>query len=145
MRWCARRPSQQRLQLGKEHLDRVEVGRVRRQVEQDRASRGDRIAHPATLWAGRLSIMTMLPRDKQRRDQAALDIGAEDLIARSMTKGAVTASTRNPATKVVVFQCPCGTRPISREPRRQRPRKRAMLVAVPVSSINTSRRGSSCG
>src|SRR2546429_469434 len=38
-----------------------------------------------------------------------------------MTKGAVTALQRKPATKVVIFQCPCGTRPTSRSPRRPRP------------------------
>src|SRR5215472_10616628 len=60
-----------------------------------------------------------------------------------MTKGAVTPLTRRPATRVVVFQGPCGTRPINRAPRRQRPRARAILVAVPVSSMKTSFLGSS--
>jgi hypothetical protein len=44
---------------------------------------------------------------------------------------------------VSVFQSPCGTRPISRLPRRQRPRVRTILVLVAVSSMNTSRPGSS--
>jgi len=51
-------------------------------------------------------------------------------------------SWRSPATKVIVFQCPWGTRLINRSPRRQRPRSRTMLVEVEVSSMNTSRAGS---
>ena len=63
-----------------------------------------------------------------------------------MTKGAVTRSTRRPATNVVVFQCPCGTRPIKREPRRAAPApashvgRRAGLVKK-----HQTQRGSSCG
>ena len=44
-------------------------------------------------------------------------------IARSMTKGAVMRSCRRPATKVVVFQWPCGTALTSRLPRSARPRR----------------------
>jgi hypothetical protein len=62
-----------------------------------------------------------------------------------MTKGAVISPQRNPATKVVIFQWPCGTRPVSRVPRRERPRVRIMLVLVPVSSRKTSRAGSKEG
>ena len=40
------------------------------------------------------------------------------------------------------FPMPCGTRPINRSPREQRPRSRTMAVLVEVSSINTSRAGS---
>src|SRR5438067_342964 len=46
-----------------------------------------------------------------------------------MTKGAVTASQRKPATKVVIFQCPCGTRPTSRSPRRPLPQNARPLPA----------------
>src|SRR6266404_9707978 len=60
-----------------------------------------------------------------------------------MTHGAVSAVERRPATKVVVFQWPCGTLPTSRSPRGARPRSRAILVEVPVSSMKTSRSGSS--
>jgi hypothetical protein len=62
-----------------------------------------------------------------------------------MTHGAVSAFVRSPATKVVVFQWPCGTLVISRSPRGARPRSRAMLVEVPVSSIKTKRSGLSLG
>src|SRR6266513_896823 len=41
----------------------------------------------------------------------------------------------------MVFRCPCGTDPISRSPREQRPLIRTMLVLVAVSSINTNRAG----
>src|SRR5580704_8822298 len=49
---------------------------------------------------------------------------------------------RKPATKVIVFHAPSGTRPITRSPRGARPLSRAMLVLTAVSSINTSRAGS---
>src|SRR6266536_4347123 len=41
----------------------------------------------------------------------------------------------------MVFRCPCGTDPINRSPREQRPLSRTMLVLVAVSSINTNRAG----
>src|SRR4029078_12011971 len=44
--------------------------------------------------------------------------------------------------KVMVFQCPCGTRPIRRSPRRQRPLSRTILVLAAVSSTNTRCAGS---
>ena len=64
-------------------------------------------------------------------------------IGASMTKGAVRASHRRPAMKVCVFQCPNGTFESSLCPLRLRPRRRAILVVVPVSSRKTSRCGSS--
>lgn len=45
--------------------------------------------------------------------------------------------------KVCVFQCPNGAFERSRWPFRQRPRRRVIFVVVPVSSMNTSRCGSS--
>jgi hypothetical protein len=56
-------------------------------------------------------------------------------VGRSMTKGAVRPSWRGPATKVVIFQWPCGMALTRRAPRSLRPRTRAMLVVVPVSSM----------
>src|SRR4029077_13946031 len=47
------------------------------------------------------------------------------------------------ATKVVFSQWRCGTLPTSRSPRGARPRSRAILVEVPVSSMKTSRSGAS--
>src|SRR5262247_2763824 len=49
---------------------------------------------------------------------------------------------RSAATKVMVFQCPSGTRPIRRSPRGQRPLSRTILVLAAVSSTKTSRAGS---
>src|SRR5271165_2360207 len=63
-------------------------------------------------------------------------------IAPSSTNGAIIPSWRKPATKVIVFQCPCGTDATSRSPRKQRPLSRTIFVLVAVSSINTSRAGS---
>src|SRR3974377_1750707 len=68
---------------------------------------------------------------------------AGPFIAPSSTNGATIPSCRKPATKVIVFQCPCGTDATSRWPRGQRPLSRTMFVLVAVSSINTSRAGSS--
>jgi hypothetical protein len=45
--------------------------------------------------------------------------------------------------KVIVFQLPSGTRPITLTPRGARPLRRTMLVVTAVSSRNTSRAGSS--
>ena len=59
--------------------------------------------------------------------------------------GAVRPSTRRPAVKVVVFQCPCGTAARQRWPRFERPRRRAILVEAPVSSMNTKQQGSRLG
>src|ERR1043166_3434976 len=64
-------------------------------------------------------------------------------MAPSITIGAVIPLWRKPATKVIVFHSPSGTRPITRSPRGARPLSRAMLVLTAVSSINTSRAGSS--
>jgi hypothetical protein len=44
-----------------------------------------------------------------REYSAASDTKASRLIGPSMTKGATIPAERKPATKVVVFQCPCGT------------------------------------
>src|ERR1035437_4076498 len=61
------------------------------------------------------------------------------VIAPSSTKGAVIPLWRRAATKVMVFQCPCGTRPTSRSPRGQRPLSRTIFVLAAVSSMNTNR------
>src|SRR6185503_16241200 len=49
---------------------------------------------------------------------------------------------RSAPTNVMVFQCPCGTRPIRRSPRGQRPESRTILVLAAVSSIKTRWAGS---
>ena len=52
--------------------------------------------------------------------------------------GAVIPLRRRPATKVIVFQCPYGTWPTSRSPRRQRPLSRNILDRQRLD-LNTSR------
>src|SRR5215510_3224602 len=61
----------------------------------------------------------------------------------SITIGAVILLCRKAATKVIVFHSPSGTRPINLAPRGARPLSRTKLVLTAVSSINTSRAGSS--
>jgi hypothetical protein len=51
------------------------------------------------------------------------------------TKGTVSLSRRRLATKVWVIQCPKGALQRSRWPFGQRPRRRVILVVVPVSSM----------
>src|SRR5580692_3697188 len=60
-----------------------------------------------------------------------------------ITIGAVILLWRKAATKVIVSHAPSGTVPITRTPRGARPLSRTMLVLTAVSSINTSRAGSS--
>src|SRR5215216_5725770 len=63
-------------------------------------------------------------------------------MAPSTTIGAVILLWRKAATKVIVFQVPSGTLPITRSPRGALPLSRTRLVLTAVSSINTSRAGS---
>src|SRR6516165_3433369 len=101
---------------------------------------------PGTLCAARPSMTTMFPRlrvgAKQDRTYAT---NVFPFIGPSITNGAVIPRRRNAPTNVIVFQCPCGTRPIRRLPRRQRPPNRVILVLAAVSSRNTSRVESSMG
>src|ERR1700680_414978 len=62
-----------------------------------------------------------------------------------MTKGAVTPSLRSAATRVNVFQWPCGTFATRRSPRGLRPYRRTILVVTAVSSMKTRRDGASDG
>src|SRR5262249_17358865 len=64
-------------------------------------------------------------------------------MAPSTTIGAVILLWRKAPTKVIVSHLPSGTVPITLVPRGARPQSRAMLVLTAVSSINTSRAGSS--
>ena len=77
--------------------------------------------------------------------EALLDVREEDgAVHRSINhEGSDNPVVAQAATKVIVFQCPCGTDAINRSPRGQRPLSRTMFVLVAVSSINTSRAGSS--
>src|SRR6266576_422091 len=64
-------------------------------------------------------------------------------MAPSSTIGAVILLWRKAATKVMVSHVPSGTVPITLTPRSARPLSRTMFVLTAVSSINTSRAGSS--
>src|SRR5271155_470235 len=64
-------------------------------------------------------------------------------MAPSTTIGAVILLCRKAATKVIVSHLPSGTRSINLTPRGARPLSRTILVLTAVSSINTSRAGSS--
>src|SRR6266568_465211 len=64
-------------------------------------------------------------------------------MAPSITIGAVILLWRKAATKVIVSHAPSGTAPITLTPRGARPLSRTMLVLTAVSSIKTSRAGSS--
>src|SRR6516162_1127524 len=59
-----------------------------------------------------------------------------------MVHGARMPLRRSAATKVMVFQCPCGTRSMRRSPRGQRPYSRTIFVFAAVSSMKTRRAGS---
>src|SRR2546426_2427888 len=64
-------------------------------------------------------------------------------MAPSTTIGATILLCRKAATKVIIFHSPQGARPINSMPRGPRPQSRTILVVTAVSSINTSRAGSS--
>src|SRR3954471_2966755 len=64
-------------------------------------------------------------------------------MAPATTIGAVILLWRKAATKVMVSQVPSGTLPITRSPRGALPLSRTRFVLTAVSSINTSRAGSS--
>src|SRR2546425_8042186 len=64
-------------------------------------------------------------------------------MAPSTTIGATILLCRKAATKVIIFHSPQGARPINSMPRGPRPQSRTILVLTAVSSINTSRAGSS--
>src|SRR3984893_7341251 len=64
-------------------------------------------------------------------------------MAPSTTIGAVILLWREAPTKVIVSHAPSGTVPITLVPFGARPLSRTILVVTAVSSINTSRAGSS--
>src|ERR1700676_2150031 len=64
-------------------------------------------------------------------------------MAPSTANGATILLRRKAATNVIVFQYPHGACPINSTPRGLRPLSRTILVVTAVSSINTSRAGSS--
>ena len=69
--------AQERLELGEEQLDGIEIRGVRRQVEQLGSCCFDRLAHALDLVSGKIIHDDDIARSK-RGGQALLDIGAED-------------------------------------------------------------------
>ena len=70
------RLAQERLQLGEGVLDRVEVGRVGREVEQARAGCLDQLSHPRPLVAGQV-VHDHDVAGPQLGDEDPLDVGLE--------------------------------------------------------------------
>src|SRR5215813_9631319 len=98
---------------------------------------------PAALCAGRLSITTISLRLRVgARHCLTYARNLAPFIEPSTVHGARMPLRRSAATKVMVFQWPCGTRPISLSPRGQRPLSRTILVLAAVSSTKTRWAGS---
>src|SRR5215470_5773662 len=98
---------------------------------------------PGALCAARLSITTLSLRLRVgARQFLTYARNLAPFIGPSKVHGARMPFRRSAATNVMVFQCPCGTRPIRRSPRRQRPLSRTILVLAAVSSTNTRCAGS---
>ena len=103
-------------------LDRVEVRAVGRQVKERCACRLDGGTHAGALVASEV-VHHHDVAWVQIRDQDLVDIILEELAVdgSSRTMGATMPLLRSPATKVVVFQWPCGTAMRRRSPRCARP------------------------
>ena len=98
----------QALRIADGQLDRIEVGRVRRKIEQPWAYRFDRfldtdglvdwnIVHDHDIAAPERGSETLLHVSEEHRP-----------VHRALDNGATIARIRRPATKVIVFQCPSG-------------------------------------
>jgi hypothetical protein len=100
---------QQRLELGEKLLDRVEVGPIggRRISVTPVASMSARAA--VLLCGGKLSMITTSPGPIVGARTCSMYAARHGLvIGPSSAMGAVNPLRCPPATKVVVFQCPCG-------------------------------------
>src|ERR1700730_10448854 len=102
--------SQERLQFRKSHLDRVQVGRIARQETQFGALGLDRFPDFRALVRGEIVDQDDVSR-RERWSKHFFDISEETFaIDRAIEdEGGGDAIMRSAATKVVVFQCPCGT------------------------------------
>lgn len=97
--------AQQGLEFGEHHLDRIEIGAVRRQEEQMGAGIADGVARRLALVAAEIVEDDDIAAI-EGWCQALLDPGGEgNAVDRpSSTKGATMRSWRSPARKVSVFQ-----------------------------------------
>src|SRR6185437_6999060 len=101
---------------------------------------------PATLWAGRLSMTTTSFGCRSGHSICSHQAKkASPSMGPSSTIGARMPDRVSPPTKVVVFQCPCGTAARQRCPLGAQPRRRAIFVDRPLSSTKTRCLGSSGG
>src|SRR5579871_817384 len=99
---------------------------------------------PGPRWTRQLSITTMsLRRRVGTKHCLTYARNISPVMAPSITIGAVILLWRRAATKVTVSHDPSGTVPITLTPLRARPRSRTKFVLTAVSSMNTSRAGSS--
>src|SRR3974377_1126758 len=95
-------------------------------------------------WIRQLSMTTIsLPRSVDTKHCSTYARNISPVMAPSITIGAVILLCRKAATNVTVSHAPSGTLPITLTPRGARPLNRLKLVLAAVSSINTSRAGSS--
>lgn len=129
------------LELGEGEFDGVEVGGVRRQVQQPRSRRLDALSDTADLVGGQI-----VEHDRftgpEGWDEGFLDIAAE-ACARHWSieeRGGHQAADARPAVTVMVFQWPNGTATRQRSPRGARPERRTIFVLVAVSSRNSTHR-----
>ena len=135
--------AQKCFELAEGHLDGIEVRRILWQVAKGRPCLRNRLT-----YAGTFVSADIVHHDDiapfEGRNQALLDIGQEHLCVHG-------ALDRHRGDHFIMTQgchegdrlLPQGARPISSTPRGPRPQSRTILVVTAVSSINTSRAGSS--
>ena len=101
---------------------------------------------PSTLWAARLSAITMSPGCKVGTRICSTEARKRaPSIGPSRTPGAVSPVTRSAAMKVLLSHRPWGAWSATRWPRSPRPYRRKRLVATPLSSRKTRWVGSRVG
>lgn len=129
-------------ELGKGHLNGVEIWRVWRQEEEPTALRPECGSGLEVFVCGEV----VADHDRSGLNfwyQNLADVGckASPSIAPVMTQGAMRLWWVRPAMKVCVPHAPKGAFISNRSPRRQRPLNRVRLVLTEVSSMNTSLAG----
>ena len=142
--------AQQGLKLGKDLLDRVEIGRVARQEEQLGAGAADQLANRLALMAAEV-VHDDNAAGVEGGDQELFDVSAEaGVVDRPVDDAgggdpvAAQGRQKEPAPAqagVHVCQRPCGSLAIRRVPRGERPWRRIILVLAQVSTMNTRRLG----
>ena len=124
--------SQECLELGERLLDRVQVGTVRRQIEQLGPGRADRSPYGRVLMAAEIvhhhDIAWPQSWNQELHHPGEETLGVDG--GPSRMHGAVIPSHRNPATKVSVLRWPCGTWATRRWPLAQRPCRRVSATGA---------------